>query len=234
MQSASRTTTYDRLEEQLGDRILVLDGAMGTMIQALRLWEADVRGERFSKHHKDLARFSDILCLTRAADITEIHRKYLAAGADIIETNTFGASFVGMEEFQLPRELVREINMAAVRCARRAADEFTERTPDKPRFVAGSIGPTAKQMAISTRVDDPAWRGVAFDEMVDSYYEQVAALVEAGVDLLLPETVIDTLNLKACLLAIEKCVQVTWRRVPVVASGTFYKGGVTVVSGQAG
>jgi 5-methyltetrahydrofolate--homocysteine methyltransferase len=233
MQSPSRTTTYDRLEELLGDRILVLDGAMGTMIQALQLSEADVRGERFSKHHKDLARFSDILCLTRPDDITEIHRKYLAAGADIIETNTFGASFVGMEEFQLPRELVREINMAAAGCARRAADEFSERTPKQPRFVAGSIGPTAKQMAISTRVDDPAWRGVTFDEMVDSYYDQVAALIEAGVDLLLPETVIDTLNLKACLFAIEKYFQATGRRLPVIASGTFDKGGVTFVSGQS-
>ena len=228
-----RTPAYEQLDSLLADRILILDGAMGTMIQALHLTEADIRGERFSSHHKDLGRFSDILCITRAKDITEIHRKYLAAGADIIETNTFGASFVGMEEFQLPRELVREINTAATRCARAAADEFTERTPDKPRFVAGSLGPTAKQMAISTRVDDPAWRGVTFDEMVDSYYEQVAALVEAGVDLLLPETVIDTLNLKACLFAIEKYFQLKGRRLPVIASGTFDKGGVTFVSGQS-
>jgi 5-methyltetrahydrofolate--homocysteine methyltransferase len=233
MPEPSRTKNYDLLESLLGDRILILDGAMGTMLQALKLTEADVRGDRCSTHHKDLARFSDILCLTRPGDITEIHRKYLAAGADIIETNTFGASFVGMEEFQLPRELVREINVAAVHCARQAADEFSERTPDKPRFVAGSIGPTAKQMAISTRVDDPAWRGITFDEMVDSYYEQVAALVEAGVDLLLPETVIDTLNLKACLFAIEKYFQATGRRLPVLASGTFDKGGVTFVSGQS-
>ncbi len=233
MQSPSRTKTYDELEGLLSERILVLDGAMGTMIQALNLSDADIRGERFSSHHKDLGRFSDLLCLTRPADITQIHRQYLAAGADILETNTFGASFVGMEEFQLPRELVREINTAAVRCARLAADEFNDRTPKKPRFVAGSIGPTAKQMAISTRVDDPAWRGVSFDEMVDSYYEQVAALVEAGVDLLLPETVIDTLNLKACLFAIEKYFQASGRRLPVIASGTFDKGGVTFVSGQS-
>jgi 5-methyltetrahydrofolate--homocysteine methyltransferase len=233
MSRLPRTKTYDQLESLLAERILILDGAMGTMIQALRLSEEDIRGDRFHNHTKDLARFSDILCLTRPADITEIHRKYLAAGADIIETNTFGASFVGMEEFQLPRELVREINTAAVRCARRAADEFTDRNPDKPRFVAGSIGPTAKQMAISTRVDDPAWRGATFDQMVDSYYEQVAALVEAGADLLLPETVIDTLNLKACLFAIEKYFQSNGRRLPVIASGTFDKGGVTFVSGQS-
>jgi 5-methyltetrahydrofolate--homocysteine methyltransferase len=233
MPTPSRTKVYDQLEELLAERILVLDGAMGTMIQALQLTEGDVRGERFHGHHKDLARFSDILCLTRPADITEIHRKYLAAGADIVETNTFGASFVGMEEFQLPRELVREMNVAAARCARQAADEFTQATPEKPRFVAGSIGPTAKQMAISTRVDDPAWRGITFDEMVDSYYEQVAALVEGGVDLLLPETVIDTLNLKACLFAIEKHFETTGQRLPVIASGTFDRGGVTFVSGQA-
>src|SRR5262245_9881509 len=228
-----RTKAYDLLQSLLADRVLVLDGAMGTMIQALHLSEADIRGERFVGHHKDLERFSDILCLTRADDITTVHRKYLAAGADIIETNTFGASFVGMEDFQLPRELVREINTAAARCARRAADEFSERTPDKPRFVAGSLGPTAKQMAISTRVDHPAWRGVTFDDMVDSYYDRVAALVEGGVDLLLPETVIDTLNLKACLFAIEKYFQTSGVRLPVIASATFDKGGVTFVSGQS-
>src|SRR5882724_2300781 len=233
MPQPSRTKTYDQLESLLASRILVLDGAMGTMIQALKLSDADVRGERFSNHPKDLGRFSDILCLTRPDDITEIHRKYLSAGADIIETNTFGASFVGMEEFQLPRELVREINTAAVRCARAAADEFNERTPDKPRFVAGSIGPTAKQMAISTRVDDPAWRGVSFDDMADSYGEQVAALIEAGADLLIVETVIDTLNLKACLFAIEQYFETTGRRLPVIASGTFDRGGVTFVSGQS-
>src|SRR4051812_36320534 len=233
MQPPSRTKAYDQLQSLLADRILILDGAMGTMIQALKLSEADIRGERFAEHHKDLGRFSDILCLTCAGDITEIHRKYLAAGADIIETNTFGASFVGMEEFQLPRPLVREINLAAAACARCAADEFNDRTPDKPRFVAGSIGPTAKQMAISTRVDDPAWRGVSFDDMVDSYAEQVAALVEGGVAMLLVETVIDTLNLKACLFAIEKCFEASGQRLPVIASGTFDKGGVTFVSGQS-
>ncbi|HND51664.1 MAG TPA: methionine synthase, partial [Pirellulaceae bacterium] len=225
--------SYDRLEELLDRRILVLDGAMGTMIQALKLGENDVRGDRFAKHPKDLSRFADILCLTRPDDITQIHREYLDAGADIIETNTFGASVVGMDEFDLPRELVREINLAAVRCARRAADEFTARTPDRPRFVAGSIGPTTKQMAISTKVDDPAYRAVTFPQMVDSYYEQVAALIEGGVDLLLPETVIDTLNLKACLFAIDKYCAEHGVRVPVIASGTFTAQGVTFVSAQS-
>src|SRR5688572_19437910 len=179
MPAPARTPAYDLLEALVAERILVLDGAMGTMIQLLKLSEEQVRGERFHGHHKDLVRFSDILCLTHPDKITEIHRQYLAAGADIVETNSFGASLVGMDEFDLPRELIREINVAAVECARQAVDEFNERTPDKPRFVAGSIGPTAKQMAISTRVDDPAWRGTTFDAMVESYYEQVSVLLDA-------------------------------------------------------
>ncbi|MFM8250811.1 MAG: methionine synthase [Planctomycetota bacterium] len=222
-----------RLEEELDRRILILDGAMGTMIQALRLTEQDVRGDRFATHPKDLARFADILCLTQPAAITQIHRQYLEAGADIVETNTFGASFVGMEDYDLPRELVREINLAAVRCARQAADEVTERNPDRPRFVAGSIGPTPRQMTISTKMDDPSFRAVTFPQMVESYYEQVAALVEGGVDLLLPETVIDTLNLKACLFAINRYFVEHAVRVPVVVSGTFSAAGVTFVSSQS-
>jgi 5-methyltetrahydrofolate--homocysteine methyltransferase len=224
--------SFAQLDSLLEDRILILDGAMGTQIQALQLDEAAIRGERFHDHDRDLKNFADILCLTRAADITEIHRRYLAAGADIVETNTFGASVVGMEEFNLPAEMVEEINAAAVACARKACDEFTERTPDRPRFVAGSIGPTTKQTAISTKVDDPSYRGVTFHEMEVSYYGQVAALIEAGVDILLPETVIDTLNLKACLFAIDRYYTETGHRVPVMISGTFDKGGATFVSGQ--
>lgn len=222
----------DLLESLLADRILVLDGAMGTQVQALGLDERGVRGERFAAHHKDLKNFVDILCLTHPAAVTDIHRRYLEAGADIVETNTFGASPVGMEEFGLPLELVREINAAAVACARRAVDEFSDRTPDRPRFVAGSIGPTTKQTAISTKVDDPSYRGTTFDEMSESYYQQVAALVEAGVDILLPETVIDTLNLKACLFAIQRYFTEHNMRVPVMVSGTFGDGGATFVSGQ--
>ncbi|MFO0904531.1 MAG: methionine synthase [Pirellulales bacterium] len=222
-----------RLEELLERRILVLDGAMGTMIQALKLDDAAVRGERFKSHPKDLSRFADILCLTQPDAITQIHREYLEAGADIVETNTFGASAIGMDEFALPGELVREINMAAAACARRAVDEYNRRTPDRPRFVAGSIGPTAKQMTISTKVDDPAYRAVTYEQMVASYYEQVAALVEGGVDLLLPETVIDTLNLKACLFAIDKYFTDRGVRIPVIASATFNQAGVTFVSSQS-
>ena len=231
----SRSKNSDLLRELVGRRILVLDGAMGTMVQRLKLDEAGVRGERFAGHDptKDLKNFTDILCLTHPQSITDIHRQYLEAGADIVETNTFGASPVGMEEFALPLELVREINTAAVHCARLATEEFTDKTPDRPRFVAGSIGPTAKQTAISTRVEDPAYRNTTYRAMVDSYYAQVAALVEAGVDLLLPETVIDTLNLKACLFAISQYFADSGRSVPVMISATFDKGGRTFVSGQS-
>lgn len=232
LQNAVRDCT-EELQALMDERILILDGAMGTQLQALKLEEADVRGERFADHDKDVQNFADLLCVTRADDITDVHRRYLLAGADIVETNSFGASTVGMEEFNMPPEMVVEINAAAVACARRACEDVMEQTPDRPRFVAGSIGPTTKQTAISTKVDDPAYRGTTFDEMEGSYYAQVAALVEAGVDILLPETVIDTLNLKACLFAIQRYFDTSGNRVPVMISGTFDKGGATFVSGQS-
>tara|TARA_R110002049_G_scaffold2750_8_gene22179 strand:- start:104273 stop:107974 length:3702 start_codon:yes stop_codon:yes gene_type:complete len=226
-------STQSQLSELIRERILLLDGAMGTMIQRLKLDEAGVRGDRFADHHKDLKNFSDILCLTHPEKITAIHDAYFESGSDIVETNSFGASPVGMVEFELPLELVDEINRAAVACARVAADKWTERTPDKPRFVAGSIGPTTRQLAISTEVDDPAHRSTTFTEMVDSYRAQVESLVNAGVDILLPETAIDTLNLKSCLFAIQDFFDAGGRRVPVMVSGTFDKGGRTFVSGQS-
>lgn len=221
------------LPDLIRERVLLLDGAMGTMIQRLKLDEKAVRGERFAGHHKDLANFPDILCLTHPQSITDIHNAYFEAGSDIVETNSFGASPVGMIEFDLPIEMVDEINAAAVACARKAVDRWNERTPDKPRFIAGSIGPTSRQMAISVDPNDAANRGVTFPEMVDSYRRQVAALVGAGVDILLPETAIDTLNLKACLFAIRDFFDAGGRRVPVMVSGTFDKGGRTFVSGQS-
>ncbi|MBB3207853.1 5-methyltetrahydrofolate--homocysteine methyltransferase [Rhodopirellula rubra] len=224
--------TDQQIAELIRERVLLLDGAMGTMIQRLKLDEAGVRGERFADHHKDLKNFSDILCLTHPDKITDIHAAYFEAGSDIVETNSFGASPVGMIEFDLPLDLVQEINYAAVACARRAADEWSDRTPDKPRFVAGSIGPTTKQLAISTQ-DDPAHRDTTFTEMADSYYAQVKALVEGGVDILLPETAIDTLNLKSCLFAIQRFFDEGGRRVPVMVSGTFADGGRTFVSAQS-
>jgi 5-methyltetrahydrofolate--homocysteine methyltransferase len=232
MNAAAVIDKTDQLESLLAERILLLDGAMGTQVQALGFDERAMRGERFAGHHKDLKNFADVLCVTHPHEVTEMHRRYLAAGADIIETNTFGASPIGAIEFELEGDVIREINLAAAACARRACDEFNEKSRDKPRFVAGSIGPTAKQMAISTRVDDASYRGTTFDEMVESYYQQVAALVEGGVDILLPETVIDTLNLKACLFAIERYFDERSVRIPVMVSGTFSEGGATFVSGQ--
>ena len=222
----------EQLEQILEERILVLDGATGTQIQALGLDEAAIRGERFAGHDKDLKNFADILCLTRPDDMTAIHGRYLQAGADIIETNTFGASPLGMDEFNLPRGLVDEINLAAVRCARTACEDFVEKNPGRPRFVAGSIGPTTKQTAISTSVEDASFRAVTFQEMAESYYAQVKSLVEAGVDILMPETAIDTLNLKACLFAIQKYFDQTGSRIPVMVSATFDTGGGTFISGQ--
>lgn len=222
----------DELAGLIRERIHILDGAMGTMIQRLKLDEAAVRGQRFADHHKDLVRFSDILCLTRPDDISNIHFAYLEAGADIVETNSFGASPIGMEEMELPLELVRDLNYAAVDCARKAIDRMIKLDPSRPRYVAGSIGPTTKQLAISTKVEDAAARDVDFLQMVASYKVQVAHLVEAGADILLPETAIDTLNLKSCLYAISEYFAETGRRVPVMVSGTFDRGGRTFVSGQ--
>ena len=221
------------LHDLIRERILLLDGAMGTMIQRLGLDEAAVRGERFADHNKDLKNFSDILCLTHPDEITDIHRAYYEAGSDIVETNSFNASPVGMSEYDLPQELMREINFAAVGCARKAADEWNERTPEKPRFVAGSIGPTTMQLAISTSVDDAAFRQTTFEAMAASYRGQVEALCDAGADILLTETAIDTLNLKACLFAIQDYFESGGRVVPVMISGTFDKGGRTFVSGQS-
>jgi 5-methyltetrahydrofolate--homocysteine methyltransferase len=184
--------------KRLEKEILVLDGAMGSMIFGLGLTEAEVRGERFIDWPHDLKNCTDVFGLTHPEKITELHRQYLEAGADIIETNTFQASLVGLSDFEFPEDIVREINFAGVANARRAADEYTAKTPDQPRFVAGSIGPTSKQTAISTNVEDAAFRNTTFEEMEASYFIQVKALVEAGVDILFPETVIDTLNLKCC------------------------------------
>ncbi|HEY2881485.1 MAG TPA: homocysteine S-methyltransferase family protein, partial [Pirellulales bacterium] len=215
------------LERLLAERILVLDGAMGTMVHALKFGEADFRGRQFADHPKDLRNLIDVLCLTQPEAIEGIHRGYLEAGADIIETNTFGATSVALADFALEHH-VREINLAAVEIARRAADEFTARNPQRPRFVAGSIGPTNKQLSIAGNVEDPGYRGATFDQMVDTYYEQVAALAEGGVDILLAETAFDTLVLKACLFAIEKYFDDSGVKVPVMASFTVFKDGRTL------
>jgi 5-methyltetrahydrofolate--homocysteine methyltransferase len=215
------------LENLLAERVLVLDGAMGTMVHALQFTEHDFRGSQFAHHSKDLKNFIDILSITQPEAIENIHRQYLEAGADIIETNTFGATSVAMSDFELQGH-VRELNLASVAVARRAADEFSARTPEKPRFVAGSIGPTNRQLSIAGNVNDPGYRAVTFDEMVATYYEQVDALIEGGVDLLLPETAFDTLVLKACLFAIEKYFDDHHIKLPVMASFTIFQGGRTL------
>ena len=227
MSVANQKETRELIEQLLGEKILVLDGAMGTMVHALKFEERDFRGSQFAGHAKDLKNFIDILAITQPEAIEDIHRQYLEAGADIIETNTFGATSVAMADFELESQ-VRELNLAAVRLARKAADEFTARTPDKPRFVAGSIGPTNRQLSIAGNVNDPGHRAVTFDQMVETYYEQIDALVEGGVDLLLPETAFDTLVLKACLFAIDKYFADHGLRLPVMASFTIFQGGRTL------
>jgi 5-methyltetrahydrofolate--homocysteine methyltransferase len=219
------------IAELLAERILVLDGAMGTMVQAVKLDEAAVRGARFADYPKPLKNFIDILCLTRPDVVVDIHRQYLEAGADILETNTFGSSPIAMQDFGL-QDLAHEINRAAVACARRAVDQVAARSPGRPRFVAGSIGPTSKTTSISPLVEDPGYRAVTFDQMVASYYAQVAALVEGGVDLLFPETSFDTLNLKACLFAIDKFFSDNHVRLPVMASVTITDASGRTLSGQ--
>ncbi len=227
MSVAPITNVGELLQQLLAERILVLDGAMGTMVHALRYEERDYRGGGFAKHPRDLKNFIDILCLTQPEAIENIHRQYLEAGADIIETNTFGATGVAMADFGL-ESLVRELNLAACQLARRAVDEFNLRTPERPRFVAGSIGPTNKQLSIAGNVNDPGHRNATFDQMVETYYEQVDALVEGGVDILLAETAFDTLVFKACLFAIDKYLDDHGIRIPVMASFTVFEGGRTL------
>ena len=228
----ARPDQTDLLRELLESRLLILDGAMGTMIQRLGLQEQDFRGDRFAGHHIPLTGANDLLCITRPQHITNIHREYLAAGADIIETNSFNAQWISMADYEL-EGAVREINLAAAKCARAAVDEWNERTPHKPRFVAGSIGPMNRSLNMSRDVNDPGARQVVFDEVAAAYYEQIAALVEGGVDILFPETVFDTLNLKACLFAIDKYFEDSGIRLPVMASVTFIqKGSDRTLTGQ--
>ncbi|MCD8317617.1 MAG: methionine synthase [Paraprevotella sp.] len=219
------------LEEAIKQRILVLDGAMGTMIQRYKLTEADFRGERFKDISGLMAGNNDLLCLTRPDVIREIHRKYLAAGADLIETNTFSSQRISMADYHV-EDYCREINLAACRIARELADEFTAMTPEKPRFVAGSVGPTNKTCSMSPDVNDPAYRALTFDELADAYREQMTALLEGGVDALLIETVFDTLNAKAALYAAEDAMRATGRRVPVMLSVTVSDRSGRTLSGQ--
>ena len=213
----------------LAQRIAIIDGAMGTMIQRYKLGEADFRNEALKDHPKDLKGNNDLLVLTRPDVIREIHEKYLAAGADIIETNTFGATSIAQEDYGLAH-LAREMNVAAARLAREAADRH--RTPDKPRFVAGALGPTPRTASISPDVNDPGARNVSFDQLRDAYREQAAGLLEGGVDLFLVETIFDTLNAKAAIFALDELMEETGERLPVVISGTVTDASGRILSGQ--
>ncbi|HHU42010.1 MAG TPA: methionine synthase [Fermentimonas caenicola] len=220
-----------KLENLLSDRILILDGAMGTMIQRYNLTEEDFRGERFRDFDVLLKGNNDLLSITRPDVIREIHREYLAAGADIIETNTFNSTSISMQDYKMSH-LAGEINRAAVKLAREAADEFTKLTPEKPRFVAGSIGPTNKTASMSPRVEEPMYRAATFDHFKSAYKEQIFALVEGGADLLLIETIFDTLNAKAAIFAAEEVAAETGINTPIMLSVTLSDKAGRTLSGQ--
>ena len=223
--------TFDTLERLLATRILVLDGAMGTMVQRRKLTEADFRGTRFGSHSHDLKGNNDVLVLTRPDLIAEIHAEYLDAGADIIETNTFSAQAVSQADYGL-EAVSYELNLVAAQLARRVTDEWTAKTPDQPRFVAGSIGPTTKTLSISPDVNNPAFRAITFDEMKNAFKDQVRGLIDGGSHLLLVETQIDTLNAKAALVAVEEAFAETGKRLPLMVSATLTDLSGRTLSGQ--
>ena len=222
----TRAAALPRILQQ---RIVILDGAMGTMIQRYKLGEAEYRGTRFADHPKDLQGNNDLLQLTRPEVILEIHEQYLRAGADIVETNTFSATSVAQDDYGLGF-IARELNVAAARLARQACDRHD--TPDKPRFVAGALGPTPRTASISPDVNDPAARNVTFDELRDAYREQAEGLLEGGCDLFLVETVFDTLNAKAAIFALDELMEETGERLPVIVSGTVTDASGRILSGQ--
>jgi 5-methyltetrahydrofolate--homocysteine methyltransferase len=227
-----KTPAYTRaqaLPEILKTRIAILDGAMGTMIQRFKLTEADYRGERFKDFPKDVKGNNELLSLTRPDVIRDIHEGYLAAGADMIETNTFGATTVAQADYDM-QHLAREMNLQSAKIARAACDKFS--TPDKPRFVVGALGPTPKTASISPDVNDAGARNVTFEELRAAYYEQVEALVEGGSDVLLVETIFDTLNAKAALFAIEEFFEASGQRLPLIISGTVTDASGRILSGQ--
>ena len=219
------------INQALKSRILVLDGAMGTMLQQYKFEEGDFRGERFKNHPVSLKGNNDLLSLTQGEAIKTIHKKYLEAGADIIETNTFSGTTIAMADYEM-EDLVYELNYESAKLAREAADEYTQRNIDKPRFVAGSIGPTNRTASISPDVNDPGYRAVTFDQLRMAYKQQVEALVDGGVDIMLVETVFDTLNAKAALFAIEEVKQERGLEIPVMLSGTITDASGRTLSGQ--
>jgi len=224
----------DRLKKLLNERIVLIDGAMGTMIQQYKLAEADYRGERFKDWHKDVKGNNDLLCLTHPDIIETIHRKYLEAGADILETNTFNGQTVSLADYDM-QSLAYEINVAAAKIAKTAVQKFCAETGADPayRFVAGAIGPMNKTLSLSPDVNNPGYRAVTFDEVADAYYEQISGLVDGGADVLLVETIFDTLNAKAALFAINKYFKETGKeKLPVMISGTITDASGRTLSGQ--
>ena len=219
------------IEEILLKKILVLDGAMGTMLQDYKFSEEDFRGDRFVNHPCSLKGNNDLLSLTQPEAIKTVHRKYFEVGADIVETNTFSSTSIGMGDYQM-EPWVYEMNFESAKLARQVADEFTKKNPDKPRFVAGSIGPTNRTASMSPDVNDPGYRAVTFDELLVSYTEQVQGLVDGGSDVLLVETIFDTLNAKAALFAIDALKEKNNWDVPVMVSGTITDASGRTLSGQ--
>ncbi|MEN8188008.1 MAG: homocysteine S-methyltransferase family protein [Bacteroidota bacterium] len=220
-----------QIEEILKDKILILDGAMGTMIQQYNFTEEDFRGERFIDFPVPLKGNNDLLSITQPKAIKEIHRKYLEAGADIIETNTFSGTTIAMADYQM-EDLVYELNYESAKIAKEVADEFTKNEPEKPRFVVGSMGPTNKTASMSPEVNDPGYRAITFEELKTAYKQQAEALIDGGVDLLMVETIFDTLNAKAALFAIEEIKEERKIHVPVMVSGTITDASGRTLSGQ--
>jgi 5-methyltetrahydrofolate--homocysteine methyltransferase len=219
------------ITEEARKRILVLDGAMGTMIQEHKLQEEDYRGDRFKDFHVDLKGNNDLLSLTQPHIIKEIHAKYLEAGADIVETNTFNSNAVSMADYEM-EEYVYEINHEAAKLAKEVCEEITRKNPAKPRFVAGSIGPTTKTASLSPDVNNPGYRAIDFDTLMHCYKEQTEALMDGGADLLLVETVFDTLNAKAALFAIMEVFEERGKELPIMVSGTITDASGRTLSGQ--
>ena len=222
-------TRAQALPDILRQRIVILDGAMGTMIQRFKLNEAQYRGERFADFGRDVKGNNELLSLTRPDVIQDIHEGYLAAGADLVETNTFGATTVAQADYEMAH-LAAEMNLQSARLARAACDKFS--TPGKPRFVVGALGPTPKTASISPDVNDPGARNVSFEQLRAAYFEQVQALVEGGSDVLLVETIFDTLNAKAALFAIDEFFEASGERLPLIISGTVTDASGRILSGQ--
>jgi 5-methyltetrahydrofolate--homocysteine methyltransferase len=219
------------IEKALQDKILVLDGAMGTMLQAYKFTEEDFRAERFKDHPCSLQGNNDLLSLTQPEAIKAVHRAYFEVGADIVETNTFSSTSIGMGDYQM-EPLIYELNFESAKLAREVADEFTNANPNKPRFVAGSIGPTNRTASMSPDVNDPGYRAVTFDDLVEAYTEQIQGLVDGGSDVLLVETIFDTLNAKAALFAIDALKEKNNWEIPVMVSGTITDASGRTLSGQ--